>query len=151
MLPRCVWLTTVCWPSDQSVCVFSAAVGEEQISSIGRGLCVLLGISAEDTQRDADYLWVDTTNSSFGGFQFKCSCAVCKTALTNLELLKNVFLHKIETRRQYKKVNLVNLLCLLCSFTVCPPEGTQIRFEFTDWNMNMTSEICISWRYSFYL
>lgn len=32
------------------------AVGEEQISSIGRGLCVLLGISAEDTQKDADYM-----------------------------------------------------------------------------------------------
>ncbi|XP_008315580.1 D-aminoacyl-tRNA deacylase 1 [Cynoglossus semilaevis] len=31
-------------------------VGEEQVSSIGRGLCVLLGISAEDTQRDADYM-----------------------------------------------------------------------------------------------
>ncbi|XP_042280088.1 D-aminoacyl-tRNA deacylase 1 [Thunnus albacares] len=34
----------------------SVTVGEEQISSIGRGLCVLLGISMEDTQRDADYI-----------------------------------------------------------------------------------------------
>lgn len=33
-------------------------MGEEQISSIGRGLCILLGISAQDTQRDADYMWV---------------------------------------------------------------------------------------------
>ncbi|KAG7486542.1 hypothetical protein JOB18_033269 [Solea senegalensis] len=31
-------------------------VGEEQVSSIGRGLCVLLGLSTEDTQRDADYI-----------------------------------------------------------------------------------------------
>lgn len=31
-------------------------MGEEQISSIGRGLCILLGISAQDTQRDADYI-----------------------------------------------------------------------------------------------
>uniref|UniRef100_A0A3Q2NZL1 D-aminoacyl-tRNA deacylase n=1 Tax=Fundulus heteroclitus TaxID=8078 RepID=A0A3Q2NZL1_FUNHE len=32
------------------------AVGEEQVSSIGRGICVLLGISVDDTQRDADYI-----------------------------------------------------------------------------------------------
>lgn len=31
-------------------------MGEEQVSSIGRGLCVLLGISVEDTQKDADYI-----------------------------------------------------------------------------------------------
>ncbi|XP_063774227.1 D-aminoacyl-tRNA deacylase 1 isoform X2 [Pseudophryne corroboree] len=31
-------------------------VGEEQISSIGRGICVLLGISVEDTQKDIDYM-----------------------------------------------------------------------------------------------
>ncbi|KAI3352649.1 hypothetical protein L3Q82_019293, partial [Scortum barcoo] len=37
-------------------CPCCPAVGEEQVSSIGRGLCVLLGISAEDTQRDADYI-----------------------------------------------------------------------------------------------
>ncbi|KAI2663253.1 D-aminoacyl-tRNA deacylase 1 [Labeo rohita] len=34
----------------------SETVGEEQISSIGRGLCVLLGISVEDTQKDVDYM-----------------------------------------------------------------------------------------------
>lgn len=32
------------------------AVGDETVSSIGRGVCVLLGLSAEDTQRDADYM-----------------------------------------------------------------------------------------------
>lgn len=31
-------------------------VGEVPISSIGRGLCVLLGISMEDTQKDVDYM-----------------------------------------------------------------------------------------------
>ncbi|XP_047435300.1 D-aminoacyl-tRNA deacylase 1 [Mugil cephalus] len=40
----------------QRVTKASVTVGDEQISSIGRGLCVLLGISVEDTQRDADYI-----------------------------------------------------------------------------------------------
>ncbi|XP_028307740.1 D-aminoacyl-tRNA deacylase 1 isoform X2 [Gouania willdenowi] len=40
----------------QRVSRASVTVGEEQISSIGRGLCVLLGVSSEDTQRDADYM-----------------------------------------------------------------------------------------------
>ncbi|MEE6508019.1 hypothetical protein FKM82_018278, partial [Ascaphus truei] len=31
-------------------------LGDEQISSIGRGICVLLGISLEDTQKDVDYM-----------------------------------------------------------------------------------------------
>ncbi|KFW85234.1 D-tyrosyl-tRNA(Tyr) deacylase 1, partial [Manacus vitellinus] len=31
-------------------------VGGEQISSIGRGLCVLLGISLEDTQRELEHI-----------------------------------------------------------------------------------------------
>nr|XP_009671460.1 PREDICTED: D-tyrosyl-tRNA(Tyr) deacylase 1 [Struthio camelus australis] len=33
-----------------------AVVGGEQISSIGRGLCVLLGISLEDTQRELEHM-----------------------------------------------------------------------------------------------
>lgn len=40
----------------QRVTKATVTVGEEQISSIGRGLCILLGISAQDTQRDADYM-----------------------------------------------------------------------------------------------
>lgn len=32
------------------------AVGDEQVSTIGRGLCVLLGISVEDTPRDVEYM-----------------------------------------------------------------------------------------------
>ncbi|XP_072540031.1 D-aminoacyl-tRNA deacylase 1 [Salminus brasiliensis] len=40
----------------QRVTKASVTVGEEQISSIGRGLCILLGISAEDTQKDVDYI-----------------------------------------------------------------------------------------------
>ncbi|XP_026159070.1 D-aminoacyl-tRNA deacylase 1 [Mastacembelus armatus] len=40
----------------QRVTKASVTVGEEQVSSIGRGLCVLLGISVEDTQKDADYI-----------------------------------------------------------------------------------------------
>ncbi|XP_028273917.1 D-aminoacyl-tRNA deacylase 1 [Parambassis ranga] len=40
----------------QRVTKASVTVGEEQVSSIGRGLCVLLGISVEDTQRDAEYI-----------------------------------------------------------------------------------------------
>ncbi|XP_041960547.1 LOW QUALITY PROTEIN: D-aminoacyl-tRNA deacylase 1 [Alosa sapidissima] len=40
----------------QRVTQASVTVGEQQISSIGRGLCVLLGISTEDTQKDVDYM-----------------------------------------------------------------------------------------------
>ncbi|XP_030003266.1 D-aminoacyl-tRNA deacylase 1 [Sphaeramia orbicularis] len=40
----------------QRVTKATVTVGEEQISSVGRGLCVLLGISVEDTQRDVDYI-----------------------------------------------------------------------------------------------
>lgn len=31
---------------------------EEVISSIGRGLCVLIGISRDDTEKDIDFMWV---------------------------------------------------------------------------------------------
>ena len=41
-----LFIHSVCFP----------AVGEEEVSSIGRGLCVLLGVSVEDTQKDADYM-----------------------------------------------------------------------------------------------
>lgn len=44
--------------TQSSTCPCCPTVGEEQVSSIGRGLCVLLGISVEDTQSDADYMWV---------------------------------------------------------------------------------------------
>ncbi|CDQ92947.1 unnamed protein product [Oncorhynchus mykiss] len=40
----------------QRVTTASVSVGEVPISSIGRGLCVLLGISMEDTQKDVDYM-----------------------------------------------------------------------------------------------
>uniref|UniRef100_A0A3P9KU40 D-aminoacyl-tRNA deacylase n=1 Tax=Oryzias latipes TaxID=8090 RepID=A0A3P9KU40_ORYLA len=40
----------------QRVTKASVTVGEEQVSSIGRGLCVLLGISVDDTPRDAEYI-----------------------------------------------------------------------------------------------
>uniref|UniRef100_H3ACJ5 D-aminoacyl-tRNA deacylase n=1 Tax=Latimeria chalumnae TaxID=7897 RepID=H3ACJ5_LATCH len=40
----------------QRVAKASITVGDEQISSIGRGLCVLLGISLEDTQKDVEYM-----------------------------------------------------------------------------------------------
>lgn len=40
----------------QRVTQASVTVGEETVSSIGRGLCVLLGISIDDTQKDADYI-----------------------------------------------------------------------------------------------
>ncbi|XP_053708987.1 D-aminoacyl-tRNA deacylase 1 isoform X1 [Synchiropus splendidus] len=40
----------------QRVSRASVTVGGEQVSSIGPGLCVLLGISADDTQKDAEYM-----------------------------------------------------------------------------------------------
>ncbi|XP_038125902.1 D-aminoacyl-tRNA deacylase 1 [Cyprinodon tularosa] len=40
----------------QRVTKARVTVGEEEVSSIGRGICVLLGISVDDTQRDAEYM-----------------------------------------------------------------------------------------------
>ncbi|XP_069173695.1 D-aminoacyl-tRNA deacylase [Procambarus clarkii] len=40
----------------QRVCQASVTVGEEVISSIGRGLCVLVGIHKNDTQADIDFI-----------------------------------------------------------------------------------------------
>ncbi|XP_019735345.1 sodium/potassium/calcium exchanger 3-like isoform X2 [Hippocampus comes] len=40
----------------QRVTRASVTVGDDTISSIGRGLCVLLGISVEDTHTDAEYI-----------------------------------------------------------------------------------------------
>ncbi|XP_019399392.1 PREDICTED: D-tyrosyl-tRNA(Tyr) deacylase 1 [Crocodylus porosus] len=40
----------------QRVSQASVTVGGEQISSIGRGICVLLGISLEDTQRELEHM-----------------------------------------------------------------------------------------------
>ena len=36
--------------------ILSTAVGEREVSSIGRGMCVLLGISRHDTQREAEWM-----------------------------------------------------------------------------------------------
>ncbi|XP_060775128.1 D-aminoacyl-tRNA deacylase 1 isoform X2 [Neoarius graeffei] len=40
----------------QRVTKASVIAGDNFISSIGRGICVLVGISTEDTQKDADYI-----------------------------------------------------------------------------------------------
>ncbi|XP_044521550.1 D-aminoacyl-tRNA deacylase 1-like [Gracilinanus agilis] len=40
----------------QRVSQASITVGKEQISSIGRGICVLLGISKEDTHKELEYM-----------------------------------------------------------------------------------------------
>nr|XP_006638680.1 PREDICTED: D-tyrosyl-tRNA(Tyr) deacylase 1 [Lepisosteus oculatus] len=40
----------------QRVSKASVTVGEEKISAIGKGICVLLGISVEDTQKDVEYM-----------------------------------------------------------------------------------------------
>ncbi|XP_054634276.1 D-aminoacyl-tRNA deacylase 1 [Dunckerocampus dactyliophorus] len=40
----------------QRVTRASVTVGDAQISSIGRGVCVLLGISVDDTHADAEYI-----------------------------------------------------------------------------------------------
>ncbi|XP_028829311.1 D-aminoacyl-tRNA deacylase 1 [Denticeps clupeoides] len=40
----------------QRVAQASVTVAGEQISSIGKGLCVLLGISTEDTEKDVEYM-----------------------------------------------------------------------------------------------
>ncbi|XP_067009830.1 D-aminoacyl-tRNA deacylase 1 isoform X2 [Anabrus simplex] len=40
----------------QRVVKASVTVDEELVSSIGRGLCVLVGISRDDTKKDMDYM-----------------------------------------------------------------------------------------------
>ncbi|XP_067634129.1 D-aminoacyl-tRNA deacylase 1-like isoform X2 [Eurosta solidaginis] len=40
----------------QRVTAAKVTVGDNLISSIGRGLCVLVGITYSDTERDVDYL-----------------------------------------------------------------------------------------------
>ncbi|KAL8194311.1 UNVERIFIED_CONTAM: D-tyrosyl-tRNA(Tyr) deacylase [Gekko kuhli] len=40
----------------QRVTRASVTVGGEQISSIGRGICVLLGLSVEDTQKELEHM-----------------------------------------------------------------------------------------------
>ncbi|CAM9880926.1 unnamed protein product [Lampetra fluviatilis] len=40
----------------QRVAAASVSVAGEQVSSIGRGLCVLLGISRDDTEREIDFM-----------------------------------------------------------------------------------------------
>ncbi|XP_067619965.1 D-aminoacyl-tRNA deacylase 1-like [Eurosta solidaginis] len=40
----------------QSVTTAKVRVGDNLISSIGRGLCVLVGMTHSDTERDVDYL-----------------------------------------------------------------------------------------------
>lgn len=42
------------FPVSSALCFL--AVGGEQISTIGRGLCVLLGISLEDTQKELEHM-----------------------------------------------------------------------------------------------
>lgn len=42
--------------SDYHLSIPNSTVGEQKISQIGRGLCVLLGITHEDDQSDADYI-----------------------------------------------------------------------------------------------
>uniref|UniRef100_T1IYM9 D-aminoacyl-tRNA deacylase n=1 Tax=Strigamia maritima TaxID=126957 RepID=T1IYM9_STRMM len=40
----------------QRVLTANVSINDEIISSIGRGLCVLVGISRDDTSKDADYM-----------------------------------------------------------------------------------------------
>ncbi|KAL1116728.1 hypothetical protein AAG570_005200 [Ranatra chinensis] len=49
----------------QRVVSATASVNGEVISSIGRGLCILVGISREDTEKDIDYLVKKILNIRF--------------------------------------------------------------------------------------
>ncbi|XP_018801158.1 PREDICTED: D-tyrosyl-tRNA(Tyr) deacylase 1 isoform X5 [Bactrocera latifrons] len=40
----------------QRVSAAKVTVGDELISSIGRGLCVLVGITHSDTEKDVEYI-----------------------------------------------------------------------------------------------
>lgn len=37
-------------------------VGDREVSSIGRGLCVLLGITRKDTKKESEWMWVEETS-----------------------------------------------------------------------------------------
>ncbi|XP_058115719.1 D-aminoacyl-tRNA deacylase 1 isoform X2 [Anopheles coustani] len=45
----------------QRVTAAKVTVGDELVSSIGRGLCVLVGISTDDNANDVDWLWRSET------------------------------------------------------------------------------------------
>ena len=40
----------------QRVAKASVTVGDDVVSSIGKGLCVLVGISRDDTKKDMEYM-----------------------------------------------------------------------------------------------
>lgn len=40
----------------QRVLCSSVTVGDREVNSIGRGMCVLLGISKKDTQKEAEWM-----------------------------------------------------------------------------------------------
>lgn len=44
--------------------VLRFTVGAEVVSEIGRGFCVLLGISRDDTPREAEWMWVGADSHS---------------------------------------------------------------------------------------
>lgn len=46
----------------QRVTCASVTVGEREVSAIGKGMCVLLGISRHDTQREAEWMATKLTN-----------------------------------------------------------------------------------------
>ncbi|XP_049277823.1 D-aminoacyl-tRNA deacylase 1-like isoform X2 [Anopheles funestus] len=41
----------------QRVTSAKVMVGDETVSSIGRGLCVLVGISSDDNANDVEWMW----------------------------------------------------------------------------------------------
>ncbi|XP_052889085.1 D-aminoacyl-tRNA deacylase isoform X2 [Anopheles moucheti] len=41
----------------QRVAFAKVTVGDEVVSSIGRGLCVLVGISSNDNANDVEWMW----------------------------------------------------------------------------------------------
>ncbi|XP_035899632.1 D-aminoacyl-tRNA deacylase-like isoform X2 [Anopheles stephensi] len=41
----------------QRVTCAKVMVGDELVSSIGRGLCVLVGISSDDNANDVEWMW----------------------------------------------------------------------------------------------
>jgi len=70
----------------QRVTKASVSVGDETISSIGRGLCILLGISRNDTAKDAEFMIRKILNLRlFDGEDGKRWCKSVKDS--NLEIL----------------------------------------------------------------
>lgn len=93
-------------------------VGEREVSAIGRGMCVLLGISRHDTEREAEWMWVRHCIYSSNDYYWLDSRA---TKLTNLRIFDNP-----ETGKAWDKSVAEVGMEILCVSQVCDHTQTPL-------------------------